>query len=89
MGGYVAPIVDRQRGVVLVLYNRRFVETWLIKSIDDGQTWSEPRNLTGEMNVIKNFFYYLTAWQFDDFFRDGVWLCIQYGSLRLCINMGH
>lgn len=35
-GGYVAPMVDTQRGAVLVLYNRKFTETWLVASRDDG-----------------------------------------------------
>eukprot|EP01052_Picozoa_sp_SAG31_P029658 SAG31_NODE_2965_length_4843_cov_7.944140_2_plen_359_part_00 len=51
-GGYVGPTVDRKRGQILVLYNRRFVETWLIRSTDSGATWSVPRNLTGDIGVL-------------------------------------
>ena len=51
-GGYVAPIVDQKRKQVLVLYNLRFVETWLIRSSDNGQSWSEPVNLTAAIGVL-------------------------------------
>ena len=50
--GYVAPIVDQKRKQVLVLYNLRFVETWLIRSSDNGQSWSAPVNLTAAIGVL-------------------------------------
>ena len=51
-GGYVAPIADRKRRQVLVLYNVRFVETWLIRSTDNGLTWSKPMNMTAAIGVL-------------------------------------
>jgi sialidase-1 len=51
-GGYVAPIADRKRGQVLVLYNVRFVETWLTRSTDNGLTWSQPVNMTAATGVV-------------------------------------
>eukprot|EP01051_Picozoa_sp_SAG22_P002993 SAG22_NODE_140_length_17982_cov_81.438741_2_plen_515_part_00 len=51
-GGYLAPIVDQKRKQVLVLYNMRFVETWLIRSMDNGVSWSEPVNMTAAIGVL-------------------------------------
>jgi hypothetical protein len=46
LGGYSAPMVDKQRKTVLLLYNRKFVETWLTRSTDNGVTWSPAVNMT-------------------------------------------
>jgi sialidase-1 len=46
IGGYSAPIVDKQRKTVLLLYNRKYVETWLTRSTDNGVTWSAAVNMT-------------------------------------------
>ena len=36
-GGYIAPVVDAVNGKVIMLYNRRFVETWQTSSSDEGK----------------------------------------------------
>eukprot|EP00038_Savillea_parva_P003699 m.129121 g.129121 ORF g.129121 m.129121 type:complete len:561 (-) comp11252_c0_seq14:899-2581(-) len=51
-GGYIAPIVDRQRGVVLVLYNRRFSEVWLTRSLDSGRSFSASVNITDTVGPV-------------------------------------
>jgi hypothetical protein len=51
-GGYVGPTVDRNRGTVLLLYNRRFVETWQTSSSDSGATWTAPTNITNDIGVL-------------------------------------
>lgn len=45
-GGYLAPVVDTQRNTILLLHNINFVEMWITKSNDNGQTWSPGINLT-------------------------------------------
>ena len=51
-GGYVAPIVDQKRKQVLVFYNLKFVEIWLIRSSDNGASWSKPVNMTAAIGVL-------------------------------------
>jgi hypothetical protein len=51
-GGYAGPTVDRKRGRVLLLYNRRFVETWQVTSTDSGGSWSTPVNITSRVGVL-------------------------------------
>ena len=45
-GGYIAPLVDAQASAVILLYQRRFVETWTVRSVDGGCTWGRPANWT-------------------------------------------
>eukprot|EP00729_Bicosta_minor_P001225 gene1225-15381_t len=52
VGGYIAPIVDQKMGKVILLYNRRFVETWQTSSTDKGITWTEPVNITDAIGVV-------------------------------------
>lgn len=51
-GGYIAPIVDSQRQTVILLYNRRFSEVWITKSIDSGKSFSKPLNITSETGPL-------------------------------------
>eukprot|EP00039_Didymoeca_costata_P018385 m.333222 g.333222 ORF g.333222 m.333222 type:complete len:349 (+) comp17101_c0_seq1:2548-3594(+) len=51
-GGYTAPIVDKQRGVVFLMYNHRLSEIWIINSTDNGATWGVAVNLTAVLGPL-------------------------------------
>ena len=52
VSGYVAPVVDRVDGAVLLYFNVNFDETWMRRSADDGATWSEAVNLTAAVGPL-------------------------------------
>jgi len=49
---YASPVVDVQKGVVHLLYNRQISETWRISSTDNGATWSAPVNHTAQLGPL-------------------------------------
>lgn len=50
--GNPTPIVD-ERGVVHLLYQKDYKEAWYIQSVDDGKSWSQPRNITAVYDQFK------------------------------------
>ena len=52
VSGYAAPIVDRINGAVLLYFNVLFSQTWLLRSTDDGATWSQPVNITAAVGPL-------------------------------------
>jgi len=50
-GGYAAPMVDRQRGVLHLMYGRKFTEVWDVISHDNGVTWADPFNITSKISA--------------------------------------
>ena len=52
VSGYAAPIVDRVNGAVLMFFNVLFDQTWMLRSTDNGATWSQPVNLTAAVGPV-------------------------------------
>ena len=77
VGGYIAPIVDQKMGKVILLYNRRFVETWQTSSTDkvralggalnsslrctEGHPPLTKKNLPSVCSVFESFFNRYTS----------------------------
>lgn len=51
-GGYVAPVVDAQRGQILLFFNVNFSEVWRRRSADGGATWDVAANMTRAMGSV-------------------------------------
>lgn len=50
------PIVDYQTGEIHMLYQINYARCYYIKSTDDGQTWSEPVDITFVIEQYKSFY---------------------------------
>lgn len=48
--GNPCPVVDKTDGTIYLLFCRDNVDVFVTKSIDDGLTWSEPRNITKDVS---------------------------------------
>jgi len=53
-------VVDRDTGVVWLAYNIDADRTCVIRSEDDGATWSEPKDITGDVKA-PHMTYYVTG----------------------------
>ncbi len=46
-----APVVDRETGRISLLTTRRYRTAWAQYSEDNGRTWTEPREVTGDVSL--------------------------------------
>ena len=48
--GNPCPVIDKTDGTIYLLFCRDNVDVFVTKSIDDGLSWSEPRNITKDVS---------------------------------------